>query len=106
MDKYVLLVTYKYKVLGNDGVWERINIESGDFSIFPLDYMAGRTPKSKNEIALSYLNTSKNALNKEVGDKLWIEVENKKQEMAVLSTSLFLKMIRAKDIEEIATLRA
>lgn len=84
VDKYVPLVTCKYKVLGNDEVWESINIESGDFSVFPLDYMDGRAPKSENEIALSYLNASQNALNKKVGDKLWIKVRDKEQEMVVV----------------------
>lgn len=84
VDKHASRVTCKYKVLGNDGVWESINIETGDFSVFPLDYMAGRAPKNEGEIALSYLNASQNALNKKIGDKLWIEVDNQRKEMVVV----------------------
>lgn len=76
VDKYEPLEACKYKVLGNGGVWEDINIVTGYFMTFPLDYMAKRATKSEKEIALFYLNANPSSLNKKAVDKLWIVVEN------------------------------
>ena len=40
----------------SDGTLENLNIETGDFSLFPLDYVNGTAPQQENEIALSFLN--------------------------------------------------
>jgi putative ABC transport system permease protein len=48
-----------------DGSEERIKIELGDHSVFPLTYTAGRAPAAENEIALSVLNASE--MGKKVG---------------------------------------
>jgi putative ABC transport system permease protein len=67
------LVTSRYKVLGSEGVWESINIETGNFSIFPLSFIHGMTPKNGDEIALSDLNAKE--LAKKVGDTVVVIAE-------------------------------
>ncbi|WP_026671778.1 ABC transporter permease [Alkalihalobacterium bogoriense] len=65
------MLTSQFKVKNNDGVFENINIESGDFSMFPLQYMEGDAPTIENEIGLSYLLGKE--LEKKVGDNVIIE---------------------------------
>lgn len=62
------MATSRFTLLQSDGTEESINIEIGDFSIFPLDYQEGRAPERKNEMALSYKNSEE--MGKIVGDKL------------------------------------
>lgn len=49
-------VTSQYEVLNNEGYYEGLNIEVGDFSDFPIKLLKGRMPNQQNEIALSKLN--------------------------------------------------
>lgn len=64
------LVTSQFTLLTESGEKETLAIESGDFSLFPLDYVKGGAPAGKNEIALSYLLAKD--LNKSIGDRLTI----------------------------------
>ncbi|MFC3746101.1 ABC transporter permease [Paenibacillus sp. GCM10012306] len=81
IEKFSPLVTSRFKVLGSDGVWESLNVESGDFSIFPLSYIEGTSPKSSNEIALSDLNARE--LNKGLGEELLLAVGGTQRKMIV-----------------------
>ncbi|MGF7048086.1 putative ABC transport system permease protein [Paenibacillus sp. DS2015] len=81
IEKFSPLVTSRFKVLGNDGVWESIQVETGDFSIFPLSYVNGAAPRSVNELALSDLNAKE--LNKSVGDSLLLLTAGIEKEMIV-----------------------
>jgi len=64
------MATSRFTLLQDDGAEESVNIEVGDFSIFPLDYQEGRAPQRNNEIALSYKNSEE--MGKSVGDSLTI----------------------------------
>jgi putative ABC transport system permease protein len=79
--KFSPLITSRFKVLGSEGVWENINVETGDFSIFPLTYVNGGTPKSGDEIALSDLNAKE--WNKKVGDSVLLEVDGASKKLTV-----------------------
>ena len=79
--KYSALVTSSFKVLNNDGEYENIKVEIGDFSIFPLEYTNGSAPKQENQIALSSLNAAE--LNKSVGDTLNLVVNGEERKLAV-----------------------
>jgi len=50
------LKTSGYKVENQEGKFVGISVETGDFSIFPQEYLEGRYPEQKGEIALSLLN--------------------------------------------------
>ena len=75
------LVTSQFKVLQSDGSLETLNIETGDFSLFPLDYVQGTAPVQENEIALSYLNA--NEMEKQIGDTVTLVIEGQEREMKV-----------------------
>ena len=75
------LVTSQFKVIQSDGTLEILNIESGDFSLFPLDYVKGMAPQQENEIALSNLNA--NEMEKQLGDTVTLIIEGQEREMVV-----------------------
>ena len=74
-------ITSKFQVLNTDGYAESLSVETGDFSIFPLEYLEGTAPLSNDEIALSYLSATE--LNKTVGETLQLIVEGQIKEMTL-----------------------
>jgi len=75
------LVTSQFSMVGKNGAREAINIETGDFSIFPLNYSEGKAPEIENEIALSTLNAKE--MNKSVGDKITLIIDGQKKELTI-----------------------
>ena len=75
------LVTSQFTIMQSDGTLETLNIETGDFSLFPLDYVKGTAPQQENEIALSYLNASE--MEKQIGDTVTLVIEGQEREMVV-----------------------
>lgn len=45
VEKYATFVTSTFKMVNADGTHENLNVEMGDFTTFPLDYIQGRAPK-------------------------------------------------------------
>ena len=78
---YAGKVTATYKTLNQDGEYENINIQNGDFTTFPLPYLEGAAPQSDSEIALSYLNARN--YGKKVGDGIEIIIDNKMRRLTV-----------------------
>jgi putative ABC transport system permease protein len=81
VEEFSPLVTSQFKMINNDGALENISIETGDFSIFPLDYVNGNAPTSDNEIALSYANSKD--MEKNVGDQVRLVVNGTEKNMVV-----------------------
>ncbi len=75
------LVTSQFTVMQSDGTLETLNIETGDFSLFPLDYVKGTAPQQQNEIALSILNAGE--MEKQIGDTVTLVIEGQEREMVV-----------------------
>ena len=72
---HVLMRTGSYKTLLPDGSSYNLMIENGDHSRFPVQYIEGRYPKSKKDIALSVLNAEE--MNVKPGDTVTIYKERK-----------------------------
>ncbi|MDF2801032.1 MAG: peptide transporter permease [Anaerocolumna sp.] len=70
--KSAAFITCSYQVKNAEGSWDYINIETGDFSIFPLNYLEGRAPSKRGEISLSHANASENKL--KLGDTVIVKV--------------------------------
>jgi putative ABC transport system permease protein len=66
--KYAIYQNGYVQLQNVDGEWEYIRVESGDQSVFPLEYLEGSAPDESKEMALSYLNATE--LGKEIGDSL------------------------------------
>ncbi|WP_342429266.1 ABC transporter permease [Neobacillus sp. FSL H8-0543] len=74
IEKHAAYITSSYQVENEEGSWDYINIETGDFSVFPLNYLEGSAPDSIGEISLSHANASQDGLNKKVGDEVVVKV--------------------------------
>ncbi|MFW6035836.1 MAG: ABC transporter permease [Halothermotrichaceae bacterium] len=81
VERYESFVTSQYQIINPEGIKESIYLETGDFSIFPLDYIEGVSPMLSNEIALSYL--SADELKKKVGDEVKLIIRGKPHSMIV-----------------------
>lgn len=79
--KFSPLITCSFKVLGSDGTYENINVEIGDLSVFPFEYLGGTAPANQGEIALSSLNAQ--GLGKGIGDTLQMIVDGQERALKV-----------------------
>ncbi len=79
--RYVVLTTKTFNVKMDDGAEERIKIELGDHSVFPLKYSAGGAPAAEDEIALSVMNADE--LGKKVGDVITLVIAGKEKNLRV-----------------------
>lgn len=82
--KFVVLTTKTFRVKLADGSEERLKIELGDHSVFPLTYSEGRAPAAENEIALSVLNASE--MGKKVGDVITVITNGRETTLTVCGT--------------------
>lgn len=83
IEKFASYITSSYQVKSSEGTWNNINIEVGDFSIFPLKFLEGRAPEREGEISLSLANAGKDGLNKKVGDEVTVRVGGEEQTVTV-----------------------
>ena len=81
ISKYAVLTTKTFNIRLVDGTEERLKIELGDHSIFPVDYSDGAAPGSEDEIALSVMNADE--LNKKVGDIITLVNEGEERNLVV-----------------------
>ena len=79
--KFVVLTTKTFTAKMDDGSEERIKVELGDHSIFPLSYARGKAPASDDEIALSVMNA--NEMGKTVGDVLPLMIDGQQKNLTV-----------------------
>lgn len=70
IEQYVQITSKSFKVRKEDGSEEKMVIELGDHSAFPIEYSAGKAPALPTEIALSSMNAAE--LEKQVGDTIEI----------------------------------
>ncbi|WP_042475266.1 ABC transporter permease [Bacillus ndiopicus] len=70
IEKYSTLTTAKFMVETKDGQYKSLQIEIGDFTIFPLRYVEGTAPTQKNSIALSVLQARELVV--DIGDLLTV----------------------------------
>ncbi|MDQ0164757.1 putative ABC transport system permease protein [Bacillus horti] len=81
VERFSPLVTSQFKFINDEGLAENLTVETGDYSIFPLEYLEGSAPRQENEIALSYLNGDE--MGKEVGDPIYLVYDGEEREMVV-----------------------
>lgn len=81
IQRFSSFATSQFKMINSDGAEENLNVETGDFSVFPLNYVKGRAPKRDNEASLSYLSAKE--LEKSVGDSVLIVANGQEKKLAV-----------------------
>lgn len=81
VERFAPLVTSQFMLLQSDGSRETVNVETGDFSLFPLDYVEGAAPAGEKEIALSILNAEE--MEKRVGEMVLLLVDGQERELTV-----------------------
>jgi putative ABC transport system permease protein len=81
VERFSPLVTSRFTLVHENGEQEPIAIETGDFSLFPLDYMHGTAPRRDDEIAISYLYARD--MDRGPGDTLVLLIEGEQREMTV-----------------------
>jgi len=84
ISRFVVLTTKTFSVKLDDGSEERLKIELGDHSVFPLAYAEGRAPAAENEIALSVLNASE--MGKTVGDAITLIMNGREVTLTICGT--------------------
>jgi putative ABC transport system permease protein len=81
VERFAPMITSQFKLVLSNGEIETINIETGDFTLFPLDYLDGVAPQNEGEIALSYLKAQD--MDKGVGDSLTLLANGQEQALKV-----------------------
>jgi putative ABC transport system permease protein len=79
--RFVVLTTKTFTARLDDGSEERIKVELGNHTVFPLTYASGRAPVAENEIALSALHA--NEMSKQVGDILPVRIAGQERRLTV-----------------------
>ncbi|USB33514.1 ABC transporter permease [Paenibacillus sp. YPG26] len=72
ISRSAVLTNRKFQAKLESGRGERLSIELGDHSLFPVRYSEGRAPAAVNEIALSAMNAKE--LGKKVGDVITLVI--------------------------------
>lgn len=81
ISKYVVLTTKAFTVKIEDGTEERLKIEFGNQSVFPINYAKGRAPIVEEEIALSSIQADE--LGKKVGEVITLIIDGKEKQLNV-----------------------
>lgn len=74
VETFACYTTYKIDMRNSEGKWENLQVETGDFTKFPLTYINGNAPSQDNDIAISYAIANEQEL--KCNDTLAIQVNN------------------------------
>lgn len=81
VEKEGMLITKVYDRLMKDGSYQKVNVELGDHSVFPVAYQKGRQPEKNGELAVSYLLAQDYGL--APGDKITLFTDGKEKDYLV-----------------------
>ena len=81
IEKYTVLTSYMFDLPMPDGSMQKLKVELGDHSIFPIEYASGRAPQSESEIAVSAFVADD--LEFAVNDTITLMVEGQEKTLAI-----------------------
>ncbi len=79
--KHTVLTSMMFDMKADDGTEQRLKVELGDHTIFPITYSKGSMPRTESEIAISQLNSSD--LEKKVGDDIVLIIDGEERRLKV-----------------------
>ena len=82
IEQFSVLTTSTFTLLRDTGEEESFAVQTGDFTVFPLDYLRGEAPTAEDEIALSHLNSTD--LDKNLGDTLVVSADGVRRELRIV----------------------
>lgn len=78
---YLPIVTARFSLVNEKGGLENINIDIGDSTILPIEYLKGSAPSNEHQISISYLNSKQ--FNKTLGDKIYLYINGQNRQMTI-----------------------
>ena len=81
VEKEGMLIAKVYDRLMEDGSYQKVNVELGDHSVFPVAYHKGRQPEKNGELAVSYLLAQDHGLTP--GDKITLLTNGKEKDYLI-----------------------
>lgn len=81
VDTFATYTTYQVDMKNIEGEWVDLQIETGDFTKFPLTYLDGHEPISSQEIAVSYAISDQHDL--KLNDSIKIKIQDTVNEFKV-----------------------
>lgn len=81
ISKSVLLTSMMFDMPSENGTTQRLKVELGDHSVFPIEYSSGRAPQTVSEIALSAMNADE--FEKAVGSQIVLVVDGAEKQFTI-----------------------
>lgn len=79
--KYTVLTSYMFDVQLEDNSIQKLKVELGDHSVFPIEYSAGRAPLQDSEIAISTL--AADDLEKGLSNTITLMIDGEKKQVTI-----------------------
>lgn len=81
IESFAVLTTKSYRISDAENLDIRLKIETGDHSVFPINYLKGKMPMSNYEVALSKINAEE--LGKDIGESIIVFIDGKEVKLTV-----------------------
>lgn len=81
--RFAPYLTAAFQAQNPQGEWDYLNVEMGDYTLFPLKYLQGTAPHSPGQIALSHASASGDVLGKQVGDTIILKTGDAQQTLTI-----------------------
>lgn len=81
ISKHTVLTSLLFDMNMDDGTVQRLKVELGDHTLFPIEYSKGRAPEKETEIALSTMNMDD--LKKNLGDEITLLIDGQEKQLKI-----------------------
>lgn len=79
--KHTVLTSMMFDMVMDDGTTQRMKVELGDHTVFPITYSKGNNPQKESEIAISSMNADE--LEKTVGDEITLIIDGAEKRLTI-----------------------
>lgn len=78
---YTVLTSMMFDMKMEDGTIQRLKVDVGDHSVFPVTYSKGGVPQTEDEIAISTMNAEE--MGKSVGDEIVLLIDGEEKRLVI-----------------------